>query len=374
MINIKKVSTSKDLAGFIDFPHHLYKDDVNYVPELFIAQRDLLDVKKHPFFKHSKLNLFVAMRDNKIVGRIAAIRNNNHLKYYSNSKDGFWGFFDVINDYAVAEKLFDTVSAWVKSEGLTTVIGPVNYSTNETCGVLVQGFDSPPVVMMTYNKDYYPEFIEKYGYRKKMDLIAYHLKTDELSDRTVNLVARLEDRLKLRGITIRTVNIKEFQKEVQKIKEIYNSAWDKNWGFVPMTDEEFEVMAKDMKMILDPDFCYLAEHNGKPVGFSLAIPDMNQVFITIKKGRLLPTGLFKLLFNKGKVNKMRVITLGVVEEYRKMGIEASFYARNIITARKKNIVSAEAGWILETNEMMNKALLNINAEPYKKYRMYELAL
>ncbi len=373
MITIKKVSSSKDLADFIDFPHHLYKGDVNYVPELFIAQRDLLSVKKHPFFKHSKLDLFLAIKEAKIVGRIAAIRNNNHLKYTS-TKDGFWGFFDVIEDYAVAEKLFDTVSEWVKKEELTSIIGPVNFSTNETCGLLIEGFDTPPVVMMTYNKNYYPEFIEKYGYRKKMDLIAYNLKTSELSDRTVNLVERLEERLKLRGITIRTTNMKDFAKEVTKIKEIYNSAWDKNWGFVPMTDEEFDFMAKDMKMILDPDFCYLAEHHGKAVGFSLAIPDMNQVFIKIKKGRLLPTGLFKLLFNKKKVNKVRVLTLGVVEEYRKMGIEACFYARNIITAKKKNILSAEASWILETNEMMNKALLNINAEPYKKYRMYELAL
>jgi len=373
MITVKKVTTSNDLSDFIDFPHHLYKNDSNYVPELFIAQRDLLNSKKHPFFKHSKLDLFLAKKDSTVVGRIAAVRNNNHINY-TNSKDGFFGFFDVINDYAVAEKLLDTASAWTKNEGLTSIIGPTNFSTNETCGLLVDGFNTPPVVMMTYNKAYYPEYVEKYGFKKKMDLIAYNLNTNDLSDRTVQLLNRLEDRLKVKGITIRTANMKDFSKEVEKIKTVYNSAWDKNLGFVPMTDDEFNFMAKDMKMILDPDFCYIAEHNGKAVGFSLSIPDMNQVFIKIKKGRLLPTGIFKLLLNKGKINKVRVITLGVVEGYRKMGIEACFYARNILTAKKKNISSAEASWILENNEMMNKAMLNINAEPYKRYRMYELAL
>ena len=373
MITVKKVTTAKDLHSFIDFPHELYKNDSNYVPELFIAQRDLLDSKKHPFFKHSKLDMFLAMDGAKVVGRIAAIRNNNHIKY-TNSKDGFFGFFDVVNDYKVAEKLFETAKQWMKTEGLTSIIGPTNYSTNETCGMLINGFDSPPVVMMTYNKDYYPQFAEKYGFKKKMDLIAYNLKTDELSDRTVVLLNRLEERLKSKGITIRKANMKDFPREVEKIKEIYNTAWEKNWGFVPMTDDEFKVMAKDMKMILDADFCYLAEHNGKAIGFSLSIPDMNQIFKTIKKGRLLPTGIFKLLFNKSKINKVRVITLGVIEGYRKMGIESCFYARNIITAKKKNITSAEASWILESNEMMNKAMININADPYKKYRMYELAL
>ena len=373
MLSVKKVSSSDEMKAFIDFPHQLYKNDTCYVPELFIAQRDLLDAKKHPFFKHSKLDLFLAVKDSVVVGRIAAIRNNNHIEY-TKSRDGFFGFFDVINEYEVAEKLFDTASEWIKKEGLTSIIGPVNFSTNETCGLLVDSFNLPPVVMMTYNKSYYPEYVEKYGFKKKTDLIAYHLNTNELSTRTVELVNKLEDRLKIKGITVRTVKMKDFKKEVDKIKTVYNSAWDKNWGFVPMTDEEFDFMAKDMKMILDPDFCYIAEHNGKAVGFSLSIPDMNQIFITIKKGRLLPTGLFKLLMNKGKINKVRVITLGVMEGYRKMGIEACFYARNIITAKKKKILTAEASWILEHNQPMNKAMLNIKAEPYKKYRMYELAL
>ncbi len=373
MITISKVTSKKDKHEFIDFPHELYKNDPNYVPELYIAQNDLLDPKKHPFFKHSKLDMFLAKKDGKVVGRIAAIRNNNHISY-TESNDGFFGFFDVINDYKVAEKLLDTVKEWVKAEGLKAIIGPVNFSTNETCGMLIEGFDTPPVVMMTYNQEYTPKFMDKYGFRKKMDLIAYNLIDTELSQRTVEMMGKLEVRLKSKGITIRTANMKNFKSEIEKIKEIYNTAWEKNWGFVPMTDDEFNFMAKDMKMILDPDFCYIAEHNGKAVGFSLSIPDMNQVFIKVKKGRLLPTGLFKILFGKKKINKIRIITLGVIEEYRKMGIESCFYARNLITTKQKHITTAEASWILETNEMMNRAMININARPYKKYRMYEIDL
>ncbi|MEO6882954.1 MAG: hypothetical protein ABI199_02895 [Bacteroidia bacterium] len=373
MITIKKVINPKGLKQFIDFPHHLYKDDPNYVPELFMAQKELLDPKKHPFFKHSKLDLFLAFKGTKIVGRIAAIRNNNHIKY-TEEKEGFFGFFDVVNDFEVAEKLLDSASDWVKEEGLLSIVGPVNHSTNETCGVLIEGTDSAPFVMMTYNKAYYPAFLEKYGFKKKMDLIAYHLLTKDLSDKTVRLLTTLENRLQLKDIMIRTVNMKKFDEEIEKIKLIYNTAWDKNWGFVPMTDDEFRFMAKDMKMIIDPDFCYIAEYKGKGIGFSLCIPDLNQILKTIKNGRLFPTGIFKLLLNKRKVNAVRVLTLGVIEGYRKLGIEACFYGRNIITAKKKNIIAAEASWILENNFLMNQAMLNIKGTPYKKYRIYEAEL
>lgn len=370
MISIEKVTDSKSLKQFIDYPHSLYKNDGNYVPELFIAQRDLLNSKKHPFFDHSKLDLFLAYKNNKVDGRIAAIRNNNHIDT-TGKKDGFFGFFDVADDYEVAEKLLDTVSNWTKDEGLTSVLGPTNFSTNETCGMLVDGFESPPLVMMTYNKAYYPEFLQKYGFEKKMDLLAYHLTEDKLSEKAVRLASSIENRLKGKGIVVRTINMKKFDEDVAKIKSVYNAAWEKNWGFVPMTDKEFEYMAKDMKMILDPDFALIAEHNGKPVGFSLAIPDVNQILIDVKRGRLLPFGILKLLFFKNKINKLRVITLGVVKDYRKLGIEACFYSKTIVSGLKKNFVSAEASWILENNEMMNQAMVNMNGDPYKRYRIYE---
>src|ERR1035437_8101537 len=352
MFTIKKVETAADKKKFIDFVHDLYKDDPNYVPELFIAQSDLMNPAKNPFFKHSKADLFIAERDGKVVGRIAAIRNNNYNEF-TNSKVGFFGFFDVINHYEVAKKLFDTVTDWVKYEGVNAIIGPTNFSTNETCGLLVEGYDSPPMVMMTYNKAYYKEFLEKYGFGKQMDLVAYTFDPMDMPEKLLRLAKGVEERLKRKGITIRKINMKNFANEVERVKEIYNAAWDKNWGFVPMTDDEFRHMGKDMKMILDQDFAYVAEQNGKMIGFSLTIPNVNEIFITIKRGRLFPTGLLKLLLNQSKIKSARVITLGVLEEYRKLGIDVVFYAKNMETARNKKIKHAEASWILESNKEMN---------------------
>ncbi len=374
MVTIKKVEGKKDLARFIDFPHELYKDDPNYVPELFIAQRDMLDVTKkknlHPFHLHSKLDLFLAENDGKIVGRIAAIRNNNHIAY-TGLNEGFFGFFDVENNYEVAKKLFDTVVEWQKKEKLTGVSGPVNFSTNETCGLLIEGFDSPPVVMMTYNRKYYADFLDKYGFKKKMDMFAYLLDVKTPAPELMRMQKLLSRRLESKGITIRTANMKKFGEETERLKGIYNSAWEKNWGFVPMTDDEFRYMAKDLKMIVDPDFCLLAEHNGKTVGFALVLPDINVILRTIKKGRLLPTGIFKLLFQKKKIKLGRIITLGVIDGYRKMGIDAVFYSMIWETAARKNYDYGEASWILESNEMMNRAMINAGGRVYKKYRIYD---
>lgn len=374
MIRVQPVTTKKELAAFIDFPHYLYKEDPNYVPELFIAQRDLLTPGKHPFHEHSQLQTFLAYDDsNRIKGRIAAIINNNHNSFNS-TKDGFFGFFDSVDDSNVAKALFQEAEKWLKEKKLEKVIGPVNPSTNEPVGVLVDGYNKPPVAMMTYNKPYYVELIEGNGFNKLTDLYAYELPTNEVSDRTIKLQDVLLKRLAQKGIVLRKINLKDFKNEVKKIREIYNSAWDKNLGFVPMTESEFNYLAKDLKMILDPDFCLVAEHEGKFVGFALAIPDVNQILIKIKKGRLLPTGIFKLLLGKSKIDFVRVITLGVIEGYRKMGIEACFYSQIIQTAARKKIRGGEASWILENNEMMNKAMQNINGKVYKTYRLYEKAL
>ncbi len=373
MIEIIPVDTPKQLAQFVDFPHDLYAGDPNYVPELFIAQRDLLTPSHHPFFKHSKAKYFLAKKDGKVAGRIAAIRNNNHIEY-TKTKEGFFGFFDVVNDYEVAKKLFDTACEWVKKEGLTAIVGPANPSSNETMGMLIEGFQYPPSVMMTYNKNYYSEFAEKYGFKKKMDTLSYLLRTDNLPTRVISIAERLEERLKSKGIIIRKVKMKKFKEEVEQIMKIYNSAWEHNWGFVPMTDDEFRYTAKDMKMILDPDLALIAEMNGKAIGFSLAIPDINFALKKIKRGRLLPTGIFKLLYYKGKVKHYRVITLGVLQEYRKLGIDAVFYAKSLLIAKGKGVKTGEGSWVLESNMLMRKAMEDINGVIDKKWRVYSLSL
>ena len=373
MIEVKPVDSKKDLAAFIDFPHALFEGDKNYVPELHIAQRDLLTPGKHPFHNHSKLQCFLAYKDGKVVGRIAAIKNNNHNSFNS-TNDGFFGFFDLYDDAEAAEKLVSAAKNWLIEAGTNTMIGPVNPSTNEPCGLLIDGFDSPPVAMMTYNKPYYLSLLNAIGFQKKFDLFAYDLPTGTVDKRTIQLKEALRKRFESRNITVRNINLKDFKNEVQKILTIYNSAWHANTGFVPMTEDEFRYLAKDLKMILDKDFCLIAEKEGKIIGFALAIPDINQVLIKIKRGRLFPTGIFKLLLGLKKINYVRVLALGVNEEYRKAGVEAYFYAEIIQKAIDKKITGGEASWILENNEMMNKGLKSLNATIYKRYRILEKAI
>jgi hypothetical protein len=369
MKSIKSVNSKDELGLFIDFPHDLYKSDPNYVPELFIAQRDLLTT--HPFHKHSTLQTFLAYDGDKVVGRIAAILNNNHNQF-NKVNDGFFGFFDCINDQELADMLFDVAAKWLKGKGVDQkFIGPVNFSTNEACGLLIKGFDSPPFLMMTYNAPYYADLIEQAGFNKQIDLTAWHWDGNSYDDKSVRLLNALQERLKRNNIIIRKVNLKKFKEETVKLREVYNSAWDKNSGFVPLTDDEFYYLAKDLKLILDPDFALVAEQNGKIVGFGLALPNLNEVFHKIKRGRLLPTGIFKLLFNKNKVKSLRIYALGIIDGYRKMGIEACIYGTIIKEYKRKGFTHAEAGWTLENNTLINEAIAAIKGDPYKTYRIYE---
>lgn len=370
MINIIPVTTKKQRAEFIDFPHDLYIGDPNYVPELFVAQDDLLNSAKHPFYKHSSAQLFLAYKDQKLVGRIAAIWNTQHNSF-NHVTEGQFGFFDCINDQEVANALFDTAHKWVKEKGAEKIVGPINLSTNETCGLLIEGFDKPPVAMMTYNYPYYIDLITNYGFDKQVDLLAYDIPTATASDRSVVLMDKLEERLKRSGVTLRLIDLKNFKSEAEKIKQVYNKAWDKNLGFVPMTDEEFAYIAKDLKMIVDPNFCIIAEKEDKIIGFAVGIPNINEIQIKIKRGRLLPTGIFKLLFGKKKIKSLRVMMLGVLEEYRKLGIEACLYGRIIKNAKIYGIERGECSWMLEHNYMMNHAIEQINGKLYKRYRIYE---
>ncbi len=372
-MDIRKVNSKTDLKRFIDFPHHLYKDDPNYVPQLFVAMKELMSPDRNPWFKHSKAELFLAERQGKIVGRIAAIRNNQYIKFSGLNK-GFFGFFDVIKDYAVAKALLDHVRDWLREEKLQIMSGPTNFSTNDTAGLLIEGYDMPPVVEMTYNFPYYQEYLERWGLEKEMDLLAYKVPQNAVSHKSVKLAKLIEERLQRKGVKIRYLRMKNFKQELQLIKDVYLQAWENNWGFVPPTSDEFDFLAKNLKSIIKTEYCPIAEVNGKAVGFALAIPDINQILIKIKRGRLLPTGIFKLLLGQNKIDVLRIITLGVIPEYRRLGIEAIFYARIIQNSRKNGIRYGEGSWVLENNEMMNQGMRNMNAYPYKRYRIFHKRL
>lgn len=372
-IIIKKLETGSELRQFINFPHELYKEDPNYVPMLQMTARDLLSKNKNPFFLHSEADNYIAYKNGKVAGRISAVRNNNYNKFHG-SNVGFWGFYDVIDDFEVSKALFDTVVAWNKKQGFESIIGPVNYTTNDTAAVLVDGYHLPPMIEMTYNKPYYPEHIEKYGFKKEMDLYAYMIATDKVSDRTIKLAELITQRLNKRGIKIRCLNMKDFTNEVKKIKEVYNKAWEKNWGFVPATDEEFDLLAKNFKTIIDPDMVLIAEHEGKFVGFAMGAPNINEIIINFKQGKLFPFNVFKLLMKKNKTRYLRILTLGVLEEYRRSGIAEAFYSYYIKLGKDKNYIGGEASWILENNADMKNAADRLNGEIYKTYRIYSMKI
>lgn len=368
--NITKVESKSDVKRFINFPHELYKADPFYVPELYLNISEVLSRKKNPFFKHSEAELFLATTvSGEVVGRVAAVLDNNYNKHH-NSNVGFFGFFDVIEDYNVAKLLLDTALNWVKDKGVDRILGPTNFTTNDTAGMLIEGYDTPPTVMMTYNKPYYNDFVAQYGFAKEMDLFAYYIPTKGVNEKSLRLASMLQERLARKGITIRTSTKKSKKDDIIKIKDVYLQAWEKNWGFVPPTDDEYNHLAEGLNLLLDLRYVYLAEHEGKLIGFGVAIPDINEITKGFKKGKLLPFNIFKLLFGKSKVSLIRIILLGILEDYRKMGIEAVFFANYIKAAKENNLKAGEASWVLESNAMMVQAAEKLNGRKYKTYRIY----
>lgn len=372
-VNVIEVESPKLLNTFITLPFKLYKDDPNWVAPLLIERKEFFNKKKNPFYRGAKTKLFIAMRDNEPVGRIATCINYNHNVFHSEHV-GFFGFFDCIDDYDVAAKLLKVAMITLKSEGMEKMRGPANFSTNHEVGFLVDGFDSPPVIMNPYNPPYIPKLAEKFGLKKVMDLYAFMM-TDELplSDRILKVVERIKERNK---VTIRPLDLSHFDEELKKINFIYNNAWSDNWGFVPMPEEEFYHMGKDLKQIVDPDLVLIAEIDGEPAGFSMALPDMN---IVLKKlnGRLFPFGMLKLLWHmkiRRKIDGVRVMTMGVVHKYQKRGIDNVFYVETFNRGTAKGYKWAELSWILETNELMCRAAESLGAKLYKKYRMVEMPL
>lgn len=366
---IHKVTSKQDTKAFIDFPHSLYAGDPHYVPELYLNISEVLSPKKNPFFKHSQAVLLLAKVGTKVIGRIACIRDNNYNEFHK-SNVGFFGFFDVVEDYDVAKLLLDEACKYAKAQGFDRILGPTNFTTNDTAGMLVEGFDRPPTVMMTYNKPYYVDFVERYGLAKEMDMYAYYIPTDTANEKSLRLAGMLRKRLESKGIVIRNLDMKRYKAELSSVKDIYRQAWENNWGFVPPTDAEFDHLAEGLKLLVDSRYVFMAEKEGKVIGFGAAIPDINEITKDFKRGRLLPFNVFKLLLKKSKTKKIRIILLGVVGEYRKLGIEGVMFANYIQAARDYGLKGGEASWILESNEMMVKGAENLNGQRTQTYRIY----
>ncbi len=353
---------------FIDLPFSLYKNDQNWVPLLKMESNKMFSAK-HPFYETSEVSFWIAVKNGVDVGRIMAIVNKNYLEFHQDST-GHYGFFEAIDDKEVFNSLFKASSEWLKSQGLAKMQGPFNPSTNYESGNLVRGNGQRPVLMMPYNPSFYEKHIEELGFSKVKDLLAYHIASEfEMPEIITKIAHRAESKNK---ITYRTISKKNWAKEAELMFEIYNDAWEKNWGFIPMTRDEFMAMAIDLKTVADEKLILFALVDGVAAGFIVALPDFNQVLHKIPNGKLLPTGIFKVLNAKKYMTAVRVITMGVKKEFRKLGLETILYHRCHENIKSyKQYKDIEMSWILEDNLNMNKPLIRMGATPYRAYRIFE---
>lgn len=370
-MQIELVSDTQGLDQFIRFPWAVYEGDPNWVPPLISEMKFILG-EENPFFHHAEAAYFLAKNGKTVVGRIAAIIDRNHINTH-NEQVGFFGFFECLPDPAIASGLLDAAASWLKERDIEVMRGPMNPSTNDECGFLLEGFDSPPMIMMTYTPPYYLAYMEKCGMMKAKDLYAYLSIIGDVSagGRLERLASGVRSRVP--GITVRPAVMKNFHRELEVVKDIYNSAWSHNWGFVPMTEEEIESMAKRLKTLIVPELLIMAEVDGAPAAFFMAVPDYNQVLKKVN-GRLGPIGLLKFLWYSRRIKDIRVLTMGVKEEYRKKGIEGLLYLESFKAAMKKGYERAEMSWILEDNVLMQRGCELMGGQLYKKYRIYEKSL
>lgn len=367
--NVRPIGQN-EVGKFIGCARKFYENEKYWVAPLKMDMKKTLDVNKNPFFKHSDMQMFLAESGNEIVGRIAAITNDNHNKTH-NDKVGFFGFFECVNDPKVADALFKAAADWLKGKGMNAMRGPENPSMNDVIGFLAKGFDSIPLIMNPYNPKYYLDLTENAGFRKAKDLYAFKVDNNFASEKLL----RLQDILRKRNkITIREIDFKnkaQFKKDVDTLKYIYNAAWEPNWGFVKWTDEEFDYIAEDLKMVADPRLAFIAEVKGEPAGFGLALPNINEVLRDHRSGGTLGA-LWRLIFRKKQIEWMRIIALGVVPKFQNTGVDSVMYVELGQRALNSGKKYGEASWVLEDNDMMIKGLTKtMNGENYKTYRLYE---
>jgi GNAT superfamily N-acetyltransferase len=375
-VRIEPVKTDSARDAFIRLQLDLYANDPYFVPPIIAERRDFLDADKNPFLQHAELQMFLAYRQGKPVGRIAAINDPNY-NHFHNSDTGFFGMFDVIDDPAVAAALLAAATEWLKRRGMRSMIGPVNLSTNHDCGVLVDGFNASPAMMMPYNFPYYERLLEQNGLKVAKELWTYDLST---STAPPEKVVRIAERVRAQpGVRVRPLRMNELPEEIRRIKQIYNAMLERNWGFVPMSEEEFDLIAARLTPLvrIRPELCLIAEVNDEPVAFSLTLPDSN-VAIKAAGGSLtrfgLPLGLARLFWATRTIHRLRVLMLGIKPGYRRRGLDALLYLETLRAARGLGFSGGELGWTTDDNDLMNRAIERMGARRYKTYRLYQRAI
>lgn len=373
-IEIIPVQSKKEFKQFIQVPYDFYRNDPHWVPPLYLERSELLDPKKNPFFDHAKVMLFLAKKNNKIVGRVSAQVDEEYEKFHK-EKIGHFGFFESQNDQNIAKALLEQAENFAKKLGAKRILGPFSLSINEESGMLIDGFDKPLMTMMPYNPPYYPSLIEEAGFKKAKDLFAWHYEVGDLPEAPLQIAHEV---MKYPGLTVRPLSKKNFEQDVEKIMQVFNSAWSHNWGFVPLTSKEVKKSAKDLKLFMDPELAFIAEVNGDPAGICLAVPNLYELIKGLN-GKLFPFGIFKLLWRvkRKKYKSARLMLLGVKKEYRGSilgGLSILLYIEIHKRGIKQGYDFGELSWTLEDNEKINAGIEFMGGKKYKTYRVYEKSL
>ncbi len=369
--SIHAVTSRRDIAEFIELPKRIHQFDVNWVAPLDMQVREFLDPKKHPFFRHGAAQAFVAKRDGQTIGRLVVSDDPTYNKVQGTNL-GCFGMFESIDDVRTSRALLDRASAWLRARGRTQMMGPIDYSTNYPCGLLVDGFETPPAVMMNHQPRYYQRLFTRYGLEKAKDLYAWWFSRENNMDAAWSeRVTKLADRY---DVKVRAMNFNDFDAEIARCKQIYHQSLEQNWGFVKMSDAEFDHLAHDLKRLAVPELVQLAEVAGKPVGVSITLPNLNEAIQPLG-GRLmnggLPIGLVRLACRMRKIRTGRLAVLGVVPGYRKRGV-----AESLVLQTKRNSIDksefkgVELSWTLEDNTLVNRMIERVGGRRYKTYRIY----
>ena len=368
-VEVRPVAGRRDLERFIDLPFRLYRNEPLWVPPLKWERRQFLNRRKNPFFQHAQAEYFLAWRDGRVVGRITA-RIDSNLNEFQQNEWGLFGFFECEDDPEAATALLEAADAWLRARGRDRMVGPMDFTTNDECGVLVSGWERPPIILTNWTHRYYPALLEGAGLAKAMDTYMWSLYVDQrdsVHPAIWDMAAAVETE---HGITTRYMRRKDIDAEVNRFLEIYNEAWQRNWGFVPLSEAEVRHYAKQLRPLLDENWAMVAEKDGKTVGAALTLPDYNQVFKEMN-GRLFPLGWAKFLLGKRKIDRVRVFALGVKREFQHTGVAAKLYEMHFDSAERTPQKGGEMGWILETNKPMNRAMEGMGGEIVRTYRMYE---
>jgi GNAT superfamily N-acetyltransferase len=372
-LEIRPVASRRDRRTFIRLPGPIYRNEPHWVPPLLRDERRRLDPGTNPFFEHADVLLLLAWRDGEPVGRISAHVDHNFNRFQDNDW-GLFGFFECAEDPEAANALFDAAAQWLAARGRDRMVGPMDFTTNDTCGVLIESVDRPPLMLCPYTRDYYPGLYEGAGLGKAMDLYMWELKVterDNVHPAIWEVSAKVESE---HGIVCRQMNKHDLTAEVERFLEVYNAAWERNWGFVPLTDNEVRYFAKELRPVLDENWAYIAQkRDGEVVGAALTLPDYNQVLKELD-GRLLPLGWLKALRARRRIDQVRVFALGVKPEYRHTGVAARFYEMHFDAAERTGVWGGEMGWILESNTAMNRAMEGMGGKIVRRYRLYERPL